>query len=212
LNQADISGHLIHLTKGSGPRDCVGAFWRLQSIINDRALHGGTGYVRGKYPCVCLSEAPLRVLARCLTNQSGYTCYSPFGVIFDKRWVCEAGGEPVLYEPEREYELLEASRQWLHVRYEPTASRPIDFTWEREWRICCRELRFEPGDVWIVVPTNTWRNRLIRGFYKHQDSLVEVHSTTIEVELAVHRRENFPWRVVVPKERHVVLYCSEDRE
>lgn len=58
MSQTDISGHLIHLTKGSGPRDCVGTFWRLQSIIDDRALHGGTGYVRGKYPCLCLSEAP----------------------------------------------------------------------------------------------------------------------------------------------------------
>lgn len=61
-----------------------------------------------------------------------------------KQWLYVQGGRPVIYQSDKEfYDLPEAIR-WRHVRYEPASSPPIDFTWEREWRIQCRYLHIGP--------------------------------------------------------------------
>lgn len=50
----DLSNKLIHLTNGDDP-SAEAAFL---SIVEQRQLIGGSGCIRGRYKCVCFSEAP----------------------------------------------------------------------------------------------------------------------------------------------------------
>jgi hypothetical protein len=106
--------------------------------------------VKGPYPVVCLTEQPISAVLK--TNNSRYSNY---GIAYHKVPLYDAGGRPVLYGTERELgkkiqncpegvEIYEGGLppelQYLWVRYHPLMvgdrnDYPVDFTWEREWRI-----------------------------------------------------------------------------
>lgn len=158
MARKDISDKLIHFTKGD---TLESAFTTLRKIINECCLIGGTRFVKGGYKCVCFSEAPLALLEHGLLNSSAYSRYSPFGVTFEKRWIFEQGGRPVIYQPDSEYDGLPESHKWRHVRYEPCTEESTDFTWEREWRMHAEVVRFTPLVAAIVVPDRDWAECLI---------------------------------------------------
>jgi hypothetical protein len=192
-----MSASLIHFTKGAWAEDYEGAFSHLQSIVNERVVRGSSSsFIKGGYSCVCLTEAPLASVRHGLVNPSNFGRYSPFGVMFEKRWVFAQGGRPVIYEPEGEYERLPESHRWRHVTYDPTAAdHLVDFTWEREWRIHCTELAFGPSDAVIIVPSHDWADQLVR---EHQDSLIQQYSTIMDEYAAeYYGLAAFPWRIAV---------------
>ena len=117
--------------------------------------------------------------------------------MFDKTWIFERGGRPVIYESEAEYSNLPKSLRWRHVRYEPTALPPIDFSWEREWRIPCTELEFCPTAATVVVPTSDWASRLIDEHEQDQDDWVQMYSRVLDEEIAEQYRDDFPWEIFV---------------
>lgn len=106
--------------------------------------------IRGGYPCVCFTEAPLLAVANGFAPRLPANRYAPFGLMFDKTWVFARGGRPVIYESDHEFSDLPEQLRWRHVRYEPFGPAPIDFTWEREWRMRCEELLFSPTEAAIV--------------------------------------------------------------
>ncbi len=156
--RADLAKHLIHFTKG---RDREEAYQTLKLILQQRRLLGSARLVRGAIPCVCFSEAPLTSLEHGLINDAGFSRYSPFGLLFLKSIIFGRGGRPVIYQPEGEFGLLPEALRWRHVRFEPTGDSPIDFTWEREWRLPVDELRFQFDDVEVVLPGKAFRDRFI---------------------------------------------------
>ena len=81
----DLSDRLVHLTKGENNRP----FETLVSILNDRALRGGTGFIKGKHTCVCFSEAPLSKLPQILSTPHDDVKYKPYGVMFKKSWISQ---------------------------------------------------------------------------------------------------------------------------
>lgn len=186
----DITDKLVHFTSGVSYED---AFDRLRNIIANRRLLGNGDKIRGNYKCICFTEAPLLSLPNGLVNPSAYSRYSPFGVIFEKQWVFKQGGRPVIYQPDSDFSLLPESLQWRHVRYEPDV---IDFTWEREWRIHCEELHFEPNVAAIVVPEDVWAEVLLAEHYAQQDTKVYQYSQIIDKHLAEQYRDDFPWRII----------------
>jgi hypothetical protein len=195
MTRPDISDKLIHFT---GPRDDWGkAYSRLRSIITEGLIRGGNGMVRSGDRCVCFTEAPLLSLPDGFVNPSNYSRYSPFGIIVDKSWLFEAGGRPVIYQSESEYAALPEQLRWRHVRYEPTGTTPIDFTWEREWRIKCKQLVIRANEAGIVVPSHDWANALVRDHEREQGYQVEMYSIVLDEFLAEQYREDFPWRVYV---------------
>jgi hypothetical protein len=130
--------------------------------IKSKTVGGVSNTVRGPDPAVCLTEQPLSAVL--VTRRCAGSRYSGFGIAYHKYAIFNAGGRPVLYgsksmlgerikpdEPgyQEGKEIysggLPADLQYLWVRYEPTVGEwetyPIDFTWEREWRI----KRGEPG-------------------------------------------------------------------
>lgn len=114
--------------------------------------------VRGPDPAVRLTEQPLSAVL--VTRRCAGSRHSGFGIAYHKYALFQAGGRPVLYgsksmlgarvnpgEPgyvegkEIYAGGLPQDLQYLWVRYAPVADDwggyPIDFTWEREWRIKC---------------------------------------------------------------------------
>ena len=193
MNRPDISTKLIHFTKGSDEE----AFRRLQKIISDRALNGTKEKIKGQYPCVCFSEAPIQSIGGTLCNQSGNTEYSPFGIRVSKRWLFALGGRPVIYQPDREFLLLPVDLRWRHMRYELRDDLPdVDFCWEREWRIRCDPLPFDSQSAQIVVAGEKWKQRLLSAHAAYAESCVMDAGLQVDQVLAEYYRPPFPWDVI----------------
>jgi len=196
VSRTDICDKLVHFTKGATDEE---AFLHLQSMIDENHILGHNNKIKAGCLCVCFSEAPLKAVTGGLRNPSGYTVYSQFGIMFDKKWVFAQGGRPVIYEPDAEYGPLPEPYRWRHVRYEPARAQPIDFTWEREWRLPGVELQFGPKDAAIIVPSREWADRFVR---EHQSTLIEQYSDLLDDEYAgeYYGLSAFPWRIAALNE------------
>lgn len=190
MSRQDISEFLIHFTKDIS-LEC--AFRRIQSIIRDRRLIAGGGFIKGGYRCVCFSEAPLSSLTNGLINPNYYSAYSPFGILVSKVWLYQQGGRPVIYQPDSEFYLLPTDIQWRHVRYEPPA---VDFSWEREWRIRTDFLDFDSQTASVVVPNSYWADRLIGDHENEQEYNVWQYSTIFDDAIAQSFHERFSWNII----------------
>ena len=195
MQRSDISPFLIHFTK---PLDQEEAFQKLQKIISDEKLIGCGNWIKGLHPCICFTEAPVGSIGGKLCNQFGELRYSSFGIRVTKRWLMDQGGRPVIYQPDCEYSMLPESHRWRHVRYEVgNVPKEIDFTWEREWRIQCDKLPFDPQVAQIVVPSEEWKERLLHTHLGRQESLVMDYGQICGHVLAEHYRSPFPWQIIV---------------
>ena len=117
--------------------------------------------------------------------------------MFDKRHVYAMGGRPVIYQADEEYASLPDSHKWRHVKYEPSATPPIDWTWEREWRLRCDHMDFTPTEAVLVVPTRDYAQRLYSEHEAGQDIQVVQYSQVMDELLAIQYRQSFPWRIAV---------------
>ncbi len=184
----DLSDRLVHLTKGDTER---GVAKRFLSIVSQKALLGGTRLIRGDYRCVCFSEAPISKLGAILAEPSIHGMpYAPFGVMLTKATLFAAGGRPVIYQPESEFEMLHESQQYRHKDYEP-GSHP-DFSWEREWRVRVDSLPLNPDAVTLVVPNRVWSDYF---FQKHAGNLAG--SIMVYGEDAMFGMQKCPWHFLV---------------
>lgn len=142
---------LTHFTRASAR---AGALDNLVAILGQGALRAGTRMVRGKRPVVCLFDATLGEIAAAL-NLRNRRRYEPFGIALDKRYAFRMGTRPVIYLPWREAErLLPATELWRVVRLEMDRAPGIDWSFEREWRIC-GDLPFAPRQAVALV--ESWR-------------------------------------------------------
>ncbi|MGA2595094.1 MAG: hypothetical protein ABSH32_34800 [Bryobacteraceae bacterium] len=189
----DLSDKLIHFVRGERAGD---AFSTLRSIIQDCRLFGGNRMIRGGYRCVCFTEAPVAAFAADFVRQFPFTRYSQFGLMFEKSWIYERGGRPVIYQPGDDFDRLPEELRWRHVRFELSGEDVIDFTWEREWRIACDELSFTPADAAIVVPDGQWADALCQLHQIDQDMLVQQYSLVIDQQIAELWRDTFRWQLV----------------
>lgn len=151
----DITNNLIHLTKGVGSdrdKHREEAALIFDKILTERKLIGGTGFIKGKYTCVCFSEAPIGKLSFILADAGNSDFkYQPYGIMVSKKWLYEKGGLPVIYGPAQEFDSLPEGMRYRHVRFY-LGNYDVDHSWEREWRLKTEELAFTPEDVTLVVP------------------------------------------------------------
>lgn len=144
---------------------------RLIQILKEQKLIGSTtesGFIIGPRPAVCFQELPLKSIKENIDLQMQSLNiydykrlkYCGVGIRFDKFYIYEAGGRPVIYEEKNAAkELLGNNRQefWRIVSFELDRQEPyienlfginagpiiehnletriIDWTHEREWRI-----------------------------------------------------------------------------
>ena len=158
----DLTNKVVHLTKGD---DDTTAFQTLWSIVNERKLRGGNGFIKGGYRCVCFCETPLSQLALVLANRhaAGFK-YRPLGVMFSKQFVYAKGARPVIYGPDGDFDTLPEELKYRHVRYDPMRAPPVDFTWEREWRLHADEMQFTAADVTVVCPHRLFVDQAYEDF------------------------------------------------
>lgn len=190
MSREDISEYLIHFTKGD---DEHAAFDRIRTILAEQRLVGSSNNIRGGHKCVCFSEAPLAALEKGLLNSSAYSRYSPFGILFNKIWIYEQGGRPVIYQLRDEYEQLPESHSWRHVTYDPVSKPTVDFTWEREWRISAEELRFDGSHAAVVVPNGMWADRLVKAHDRDERFRVLEYMQIMDEEIAISYQKDFEW-------------------
>jgi hypothetical protein len=194
VSRSDISDKLIHFTKGQSDES---AFENLRSMINAGVVLGSNNCIRGGHKCVCFTEAPIDTCRSGFVNQNNFSRYSLFGLMFSKQWIFAQGGRPVIYQSEQEFDALPEGVRWRHVRYEPNADKPIDFTWEREWRVPLENMSFDPSVAIVVVPSAVWAQQLMDEHEYHQNFQIEQYKLIMDEDLAEQYREEFPWRIVI---------------
>lgn len=164
----DLSNKLVHLTKGvneDASKHREEAILNLRSILKEKRLRGGTGFIKGGYKCACFSEAPIGKLSHLLAEKDqGRFKYQPYGVMVDKIWLFKKGGRPAIYEPDADFYKLPEEMRYRHVRFWLDDNYKVDHTWEREWRIHTDELQFTPKDVTVVVPDRLAKDALSKHF------------------------------------------------
>jgi hypothetical protein len=193
MTRKDISDKLIHFTSDE---TIELAFRRLQKIIKERRILGTSNFVRGACKCVCFSEAPYINLPNGLVNPAYYSRYSPFGLMFPKKWIFEQGGRPVIYQTDQEFYSLPETLRWRHVRYEPHKDPPIDFTWEREWRMPRSVLEFGPQTATIIVSDRSWGQRLIDEHELDEEFKIAMYREAWDEDFADTLYEPFEWTIL----------------
>jgi hypothetical protein len=159
-DRSDLSTSLVHLTK-NGTSDNV--IDNLFKILNEQKLNGSTtktGFIIGTNPAVCFQDTPFYGIAQNILfeqkinkqNNISKVRYMAVGLAFEKEYVFNKGGRPVLYEKTAQAkEILPKEEWWRIVNFDlSNQSLIIDWTHEREWR-CKNHFEFEISEVIILL-------------------------------------------------------------
>jgi hypothetical protein len=145
-------GLLTHFTRASRSGDALD---NLVEILRGAVIKGSSRMIIGKRSTVCLFDAPIAELRRLLTRANRHR-YQPFGVAIDKRYAFARGARPVIYMPLAEARRMLAEPElWRVVTLDPGRNPPIDWTFEREWRVSDQLALPARGAVALV---ETWRD------------------------------------------------------
>jgi hypothetical protein len=184
----------MHLVRAHNPND---AFLILRKIVAERRLIGGDGFIRGGFKCVCFTEAPIQSLREVFSLISRERrSFQPYGVMMGKEYLFSLGGRPVIYQPDAEFDALPAVIRYRHVRYDPTADPPIDFTWEREWRLRTDELDLSPSNCVLIVRTDAERETLLTDHADREYVRKWELQFMVGAQAELYPDEDFPWLVM----------------
>jgi len=143
---------LTHFTRA---RKTSSALDNLVTILREGVIRGSTRVVREGRAVVCLFDVPVRDL-RIVLDPSSRRRYEPFGIAIEKRYAFRMGARPVIYMPWREAEdLLAPGERWRVVALELERNTPIDWSYEREWRLA-GDLALPVGGAVALV--ESWRD------------------------------------------------------
>jgi hypothetical protein len=123
---------LTHFTRASRGGDALD---NLAAILRDGMIRGSSRMIPGRQATVCLFDAPLAELSGLLARKNRHR-YQPFGVALEKRYAFAMGARPVIYLPLAEgRRLLPEAELWRVVAIDLRRDPPVDWTFEREWRV-----------------------------------------------------------------------------
>jgi len=175
----DFSPLLVHLTRDGVDESgtpCVPAREVLDQILDEKTLRAFSynhclfgpnlesqnSSLQDKFKVVCFTETPIdqiEVLTKPLRGRKFKL--EPYGLVFNKKYVRERGGNPVfyatkeiakplwdLYWPLRGKAVKQSSEGICKLLALVTlCDESSDWHWEREWRIV-GDLKFEPTDIY----------------------------------------------------------------
>jgi hypothetical protein len=123
---------LAHFTRASGKSSALD---NLVRILSANAVSGATRMLLGGRRGVCLFDAPFSELRHLLIRRNRRR-YEPFGIAVDKRYAFSMGARPVIYMPSKEaLAILKSDQLWRVVSIDLNRTPPVDWTFEREWRV-----------------------------------------------------------------------------
>lgn len=171
----DITGYLIHLTKGKEiENEKFNVFEILIKILKDKKLIGSTtesGFIVGDKRAVCFQESPIYSLSQNIYYEQKLfkeeklkkKRYVGVGLMFTKPYIYKKGGRPVIYDKTTEAKkYLPKDQWWRIVNYDLSdENNIIDWTYEREWRVE-GELEFELSDISVIVPNYKVFKKIIK--------------------------------------------------
>jgi hypothetical protein len=143
---------LTHFTRRSTEGDAMD---NLVAILRAGVIRGSTRMVRTARAVVCLFDAQWSELNQLLMRDNRRR-YQRFGIAIDKIYAFTMGARPVIYMPWGEAcEMLDEHELWRVVAIDLAQTPPLDWTFEREWRVT-EELRLpQQGAVALV---ESWRD------------------------------------------------------
>lgn len=174
-SRVDVSGKLVHLTKG---RDIDGKKYNaidvLIKILREKTLMGSStasGFVVGNTPAACFFDAPLYSVCENLHYEhkrkeiSGLKIvkYEAFGLMLPKPYVFRGGGRPVIYERTEDAKKMLPKDQWWRI-VNMDLNNPssfIDWSHEREWRFP-GNMTFHLEETIVIVPNEFHYNEFYR--------------------------------------------------
>ena len=190
----DVAANLLHLLRGDSRGD---AFALLRTVIAEHCVAGSAAAIRDGSTCVSFAEAPIKQLREVFRWSAERDArVQPFGVLLGKDYLYAVGGRPVIYQADNEYEKLPESLRYRHARYDPITVPPIDFTWEREWRLRADVLQLEPERCCIVVASEADRAALFMEHAEREELRLEALGPAVGGSLADEMAESFPWPVI----------------
>lgn len=148
--------------------DPLSPFFLLRNAIRQGRLwatwseRGGNRTIYGPNPAVCFTEMPIAAFVEAgLARSQRGEAMSPYGLVFPKPAMFALGVRPVIYALSGDVSVnrradgariidqaqLPLAEQYRYVTYDPTGSRPIDWTHEREWRWPLRDAPPLGGDL-----------------------------------------------------------------
>lgn len=190
----DVAPNLLHLLHADTRGD---AFGLLRSIVAGRCLSASDEGIRDGSRCVSFAEAPIRQLREVYRWTAERDArVQPFGVLLGKDYLFALGGRPVIYQSDAEYDELPAALRYRHVHYDPITVPPIDYTWEREWRLRTDVLQLEPERCCIVVASEADRAALFMEHAEREELRLEALGPAVGGLLSDELAESFPWPVI----------------
>lgn len=142
-SREDISDYLFHFTKGQKASEI------LRRIIEEKTLRD-----MSESGVICFTEAPVTMLFDMFEIFNGYKepMYAPYGIAIKKDVLFNLGARPVIYGAPEDVQELSPKITW---RFEEYAPNKKDFSWLREWRINCTEIKLKSEDCFIVTKQKT---------------------------------------------------------
>lgn len=110
----------------------MGPSQRLDEILWSRQLHGFPPFgAEPHHPAICLSESPPDHLQWLLSTRG----WPPWGLIFTRQHVYDAGGAPAWHVRTDDYNRLSPEQKRWAARLDTSQENRSDWLFEREWRL-----------------------------------------------------------------------------
>lgn len=189
--RSDFSMRLIHLTKESEIDGIkYDAMDILIKILKEKCLIGSTtesGFICGSRQAVCFQDAPLYSVSQNIeyekslrkNGESNKIRYRGYGLLFEKTYIYQKGGRPVIYDKTTDAKSYLPKDQWWRIVNLDLSNdnNIIDWMHEREWRVP-DNLEFELSKLAVIVPSHKKYKEFIERCreIKDVDILLEIKS------------------------------------
>jgi len=132
----------------------------LKRIICQKQLLSSNSSIRGRHQVVCFTATPLLRWSslRSYRPHRGRWDFEPYGLCIKRRWLEQAGAQPVIYGDDTDWQrLTSCQRPFFQHRFGRNASAASRWDWaiEQEWR-CPQTLSLETlpcNAAFLFVPT-----------------------------------------------------------
>lgn len=180
--RSDISTYLTHLTREN---DDLSGIDVLIKILKEKTLLGSTnsGFIQGSDRAVCFQDAPLYSITQNLIHEQfnrdelgGKIRYRPYGISFNKKYIFNKGGRPVIYEQKDIARKKYPDDLWRIVSFDLNDKNNIvDWTHEREWRVK-GNFQFDLAEVTVLLTNKsaykTFINKIDESILKNIAGIV----------------------------------------